>query len=294
MLTNTQSRLNPMIFVQIFLVRLYIIGTFRLGVRQSKWFTKRWYNLFSVLCGKVFAEFGCLNYGYSSPEFDTKIAMAEEDEKERYQKQIYHHVFTSTGITEAEGLKVLEVGSGRGGGISYIARTFNPVEVVGLELSSSAVKYCTEKYQHIQNLHFMQGDAESIPFADNYFDVVINVESSHCYPNYTGFINEVIRVLKPGGFFSVTDCRYSNKIQEFRSSFRIDELEILKDEDITPNVVEALEKDTERKSNIINNAAIPGFLKSSLINFGGCKGGTTYNEFKTRHRLYHTMCCRKQ
>ncbi len=291
--STSSTRTNPFVFVQIFLVRLYIIATFRLGFRQSKWFTKKWYNLFSVLCGKVFAEFGCMNYGYSSPELDDSLAMEDEDAKERYQKQLYYHVVSSTGKTKAKGLKILEVGSGRGGGISYIARTFKPEEIVGLELSSSAVDYCAKKYKDIKSLCFMQGDAEHIPFPDNYFDIVINVESSHCYPNFDNFISEVIRVLKPEGFVSITDCRYHNKLEEFREGLRREELRVIKDIDITSNIIDSLEKDTLRKSTIIDKAAIPGFLKSSLINFGGCKGGTTYNEFNTRHRLYHTICCQK-
>ena len=48
-------------------------------------------------------------------------------------------------------------------------------------------------------LDFVHGDAESLPFSDGSFDAVINVEASHAYPRLTRFLEEVVRVLRPGG-----------------------------------------------------------------------------------------------
>ena len=47
----------------------------------------------------------------------------------------------------------------------------------------------------------MQGDAQDLPFPDESFDAVINVEASHIYPNFERFLGEVARVLRPGGHF---------------------------------------------------------------------------------------------
>jgi ubiquinone/menaquinone biosynthesis C-methylase UbiE len=51
----------------------------------------------------------------------------------------------------------------------------------------------------VTGLDFVHGDAESLPFSDGSFDAVINVEASHAYPRLTRFLEEVVRVLRPGG-----------------------------------------------------------------------------------------------
>jgi ubiquinone/menaquinone biosynthesis C-methylase UbiE len=51
----------------------------------------------------------------------------------------------------------------------------------------------------------VHGDAEHLPFPDNAFDVVTNVESSHSYPNLERFYRETHRVLRAGGRFLYTD-----------------------------------------------------------------------------------------
>ena len=53
----------------------------------------------------------------------------------------------------------------------------------------------------------MQGDAQNLPFPDESFDAVINVEASHIYPNFERFLGEVARVLRPGGHFLYADFR---------------------------------------------------------------------------------------
>ena len=70
-----------------------------------------------------------------------------------------------------EGLKVLEVGSGRGGGAAYIAKYLNPAQIIGVDISTSAIALCKKNYT-LSNLTFQQGDSERLPFEDNNFDAV--------------------------------------------------------------------------------------------------------------------------
>ena len=62
---------------------------------------------------------------------------------------------------------------------------------------SHAISLCKNNY-NLNNLNFIIGDSANLPFDDNSVDVVVNVESSHCYPSIPDFISEVCRVLKPG------------------------------------------------------------------------------------------------
>ena len=52
---------------------------------------------------------------------------------------------------------------------------------------------------------FLCADAENLPFPSDCADVLLNIESSHCYPNFARFLAEVRRVLKPGGVFAYAD-----------------------------------------------------------------------------------------
>lgn len=56
-----------------------------------------------------------------------------------------------------------------------------------------------------QNVQFVQGDAERMPFEANSFDVVTCRIAAHHFPKINSFISEVYRVLKPNGIFLLDD-----------------------------------------------------------------------------------------
>ncbi|OBK79195.1 phthiotriol/phenolphthiotriol dimycocerosates methyltransferase [Mycobacterium sp. 1274761.0] len=132
-----------------------------------------------------------------------EIPLSDGDELDRYAIQLYHAVVDGTDLT---GKQVLEVGCGRGGGASYLTRTYHPHRYIGLDISHGGIEFCRRRH-HVDGLEFVQGDAMDLPFADESFDVVINIESSHCYPNLGRFLYEVRRVLVPGGVFLYADVR---------------------------------------------------------------------------------------
>ena len=120
-----------------------------------------------------------MNYGYYDEALNVKLEPS--DEIERYPIQLYEHLCSKINLNN---LKVLEVGSGRGGGASYIARYHKPKIIYGIDLSSKAIDLCKDTHNE-ENLEFLVGDSANIPFDNDSFDVVINVESSHCYPSIT-------------------------------------------------------------------------------------------------------------
>ena len=158
-------------------------------------FFKFWYWYLSSIDKN--AEVIFMNYGYSKDNY--KIGLNETDEKNRYSIQLYHLVATSVYIA---GENILEVGCGRGGGLSYINRYLSPSLVTGVDLNKKAINFCNKKYSS-ERIKFLKANAQKLNFQKDSFDVVINVESSHRYSQIDLFINEVYRVLKPGGFFSL-------------------------------------------------------------------------------------------
>lgn len=94
--------------------------------------------------------------------------------------------------------KVLEIGAGVGTDLSQFAK--NGAIVTDFDLSRGHLEHAKENFK-LRNLkgEFYHGDAETLPFADNTFDVVYSNGVIHHTPNTNKVISEINRVLKPGG-----------------------------------------------------------------------------------------------
>ena len=223
-----------------------------------------------------------MNYGYISLNDKPSIDLKPEDESNRLFIQLYDYASSQIPL---ENKKVLEVGSGRGGGASFIARYYNPKLMTGLDYSRSAIELSNKIHNNVSNLKFIQGDAENLPFDDNTFDTVINVESSHCYGNMKSFLNEVCRVLKKGGHFSWVDLRGNEMIKDTESAFEELDLKCIYEQTITLEVIEALDGIHERKMEMIN-LHVPKFLQPSFKDFAGVKNSKIYNAFNDGSAVY--------
>ena len=64
------------------------------------------------------------------------------------------------------------------------------------------------------NVEFVQGDIEEMPFSDNDFDVIVSNCVLNLVPNKHKAFAEMIRVLKPGGHFCVSDVVTKGELPE--------------------------------------------------------------------------------
>src|SRR5437764_15018685 len=79
---------------------------------------RSWYQMLVVLDRE--REISFMNYGYADIDPSTKeLKLGEGEGANRFCIQLYQHV---AGAVDLSGKNVVEVGSGRGGGASYIAR----------------------------------------------------------------------------------------------------------------------------------------------------------------------------
>jgi MPBQ/MSBQ methyltransferase len=97
--------------------------------------------------------------------------------------------------------KVLDVGCGIGGTSRYIAKRFPEAEVTGITISQEqqrrATALATER--GIPNAKFELVDALNMSYPDNSFDLVWGCESGEHMPDKEKYVQEMARVLKPGG-----------------------------------------------------------------------------------------------
>ena len=200
------------------------------------------------------------------------IPLATADEPDRACIQLYHHVATPARLT---GKKILEVSCGHGGGASYLTRTFQPKSYTGLDLNPEGIRFCRERHP-VAGLNFIQGDAEALPFEANSFDVVINVEASHCYPHFPRFLAEVARVLRPGGCFVYADFRFRERHAEWDAAMAAAPMKLQTSRVINAEVRRGMDRNSMRSEELIARH-LPKFLQSLGRDFAGTRGSRLYN-----------------
>jgi SAM-dependent methyltransferase len=250
--------------------------------------TTFWRQLYQLLAGRYRQfDWTYMNYGYRSADPSKALRLNPEDENDRYCIQLYDFVCSTADLKDKH---VLEVGSGRGGGASYIARYLRPAAVTGVDFSSNAVEFCRQRHR-VDHVTFRVGRAEALPFEDGVFDDVVNVESSHCYESMTAFIKEVRRVLKPDGSFDYADFRESNYLNQWRTELASAGMQIIRETDITKNILLALDADDERKAALIGGLVPKPFI-NSFKQFAGMRGSLIHEGFRTGRLTYRAFLLR--
>lgn len=92
---------------------------------------------------------------------------------------------------------ILDVGCGTGAIIKKLNEAGYKAQ--GVDVSEEALKYCRQK-----GLQVIQGGADRLPFADNYFDAVISLDMLEHLKDDRKAVEEISRVIKPGGYLIIT------------------------------------------------------------------------------------------
>jgi SAM-dependent methyltransferase len=230
-----------------------------------------------------------LNYAFETePPVGLKLETA--DEMNRGCIQLYHHVASQVDLHDKT---VLEVSCGHGGGASWITRMMKPAAYTGLDLNPTGVSFCQQRHG-IAGLTFTQGDAQRLPFADASLDAVINVEASHCYPDFPGFLAEVARVLRPGGHFLYADFRFAPDIAEWEAAIAgAKPLHMLQTRVINAEVLRGMELNARRSQDLIVQR-LPGFLHALGRDFAGIPGSRVYEALRSGEVSYRSWCFRRE
>jgi SAM-dependent methyltransferase len=124
----------------------------------------------------------------------------------------------------AAGKRVLDVACGEGYGSALLAARAE--YVTGVDVSREAVGHARATYPDRENLEFIAASCTELPFPDASFDTVVSFETIEHIEAQEAFLDQVARVLKPGGVF-VLSCpnkvEYSDK-RDFANEFHVKEL----------------------------------------------------------------------
>jgi len=254
------------------------------ALRRPMW--RIWHNL--VIRFDKDSTVNFMNYGFAGLNGDKAIELKQEDEVNRYCIQLYDHVVKEVDL---ENKRIIEVGSGRGGGAHYISRYYKPSKYTGVDISSGVIKFCNQCY-NVPGLSFIEGRAEKIPAETSSYDALVNVESARCYSDIKVFFKEVYRVLTDEGYFLFADMIEKGEVDEIKTKLAECGFSLVRQNDITKNVAKGLELDTKRREQQIQKK-VPGILKKSFEKFAGTKGSTRYNSFNNGTFEYWSFVLRK-
>ncbi len=135
-------------------------------------------------------------------EFNRWAAAGEGEKME-------HHHLDITGKTIRMmdlqvGQRVLDLGCGAGWATRILARLVadgpeKSGQVVGLDVADEMVRLARAASTEFENVMYVWGSAEKIPWEENYFDRVLSVESFYYYTDQDRALNELFRVMAPKG-----------------------------------------------------------------------------------------------
>jgi ubiquinone/menaquinone biosynthesis C-methylase UbiE len=128
-------------------------------------------------------------------EFNQWASAGRGDEMEDHHSDITDQTLALMELQAGD--RVLDLGCGTGWASRRLARV--AAEVVGLDVADEMLRRAERASSGFSNIRYVWGSAEKIPAPDNYFTKVLSVESFYYYADQGKALDELRRVLAPGG-----------------------------------------------------------------------------------------------
>jgi len=148
----------------------------------------------------------------ASPEGieDPEVAAAFEWVSRMPQMRWIRHLVISQAAVLKDHGEAVDLGCGAGQLVMEMARKAPGLHMTGIDLSQKMLADARQAAQRLgleDRVDFRLGNVEQIPFPDQSLDLVISTASLHHWTDPMKVLNEVDRVLKPGGAYYVLDLR---------------------------------------------------------------------------------------
>ena len=118
------------------------------------------------------------------------------------------------------GERVLDLGCGAGWASRLLAQMVGggdrPGQVVGLDVSDEMIRRARATSKQYDNILFVVGSAQQIPWQEGFFDKVLSVESFYYYGDQGGALDEVRRVMASGGELNILINLYKDNPYSLR------------------------------------------------------------------------------
>jgi ubiquinone/menaquinone biosynthesis C-methylase UbiE len=130
---------------------------------------------------------------------------AQEGEGEKMERHHLDITEKTIGLMDLRpGERVLDLGCGSGWATRLLARLVSDGpegfgQVVGVDISDEMIRQARGASKEFENILYVWGSAQQIPWEENFFDKVLSVESFYYYPDQDRALAELFRVLAPRG-----------------------------------------------------------------------------------------------
>ncbi len=159
-------------------------------------------------------------------EFNQWAAQGRGEEMERHHIDITQKTLEKMMLRAGE--RVLDLGCGTGWATRLLARLVGEGpegfgQVVGIDISDEMIRRARAISRDFENIMFVWGSAQQIPWEENFFDKVLSVESFYYYPDQDRVLAELFRVMAPRGRMFILINLYKDNHYSLRW---VDELKV--------------------------------------------------------------------
>jgi ubiquinone/menaquinone biosynthesis C-methylase UbiE len=159
-------------------------------------------------------------------EFNRWAEEGRGEEMERHHLSITEQTVRLMDLRPGE--RVLDLGCGAGWATRLLARLVGEGpkghgQVVGLDISDEMIRRARSASRDFDNIMFVTGSAQQIPWEENFFDKVLSVESFYYYPDQDRVLHELFRVMAPRGRLFILINLYKDNPASLRW---VDELKV--------------------------------------------------------------------
>jgi len=130
-------------------------------------------------------------------EFNQWAQAGRGDEMEDHHSDITEQTIALMDLQPGD--RILDLGCGTGWASRRLARIAASGEVVGIDVADEMLRRAGQASAGIRNVRYLWGSAENIPAEDNHFTKVLSVESFYYYADQRKALDELHRVMAPGG-----------------------------------------------------------------------------------------------
>ena len=145
---------------------------------------------------------------FDDEDYAEKYAQGHKKMAEKFGRE-YAGKLSARGFQKG---RIIDVGCGFGATGIVLAESFVESEVVGIDLSAPLLHLARARAQEAnlaERVTFEMANVQQIPYEDDSFDVVINANMIHLVEDPIRMLDEIERVLVPGGYLFIADLRRS-------------------------------------------------------------------------------------